>query len=65
MHGDIDKTIQRGKSRENLYYDFRIGEPHTQEDVDYLIKTSELLNSCIDQKLMNNLFKLVNPDIVQ
>jgi len=41
-----------------------MGEPCTPENIDYLLKTSELLNTCVDKNLIKKMFNLVNPTII-
>jgi hypothetical protein len=53
MENEINQAVTDKEVREKLFYELKLGKEYTPEDVDYLIKTSELLNTCIDKKTMN------------
>jgi hypothetical protein len=50
------------ENRKALYTKFRSGDQYNPEDIDYLLKTSELLNSCINHSAVNEMLKLIDRD---
>lgn len=56
MENEIREKVTDKEIREKLFYELKLGKQFSPEDIDYLIKTSELLNTCIDKKTMNTMF---------
>lgn len=57
---EMKKTMERN----SLLEKYQACESLTLDEMKFLANTSELLNSCIDKKFMQNAVNIIEPDIV-